>query len=89
MSFLVLPQNGYFQEPFPPSPFKYEAESRERYTVRPEKKGERIYWHMRKMINGRLFNQYVAKSGSLSHVLLENCAKLIEYQSERNQEVKS
>jgi len=89
MSVLVLPQNGSFREPFPPTRFKYEAESRERYSVRPEKKGKRTYWHMRKQINGRLFNQYVAKSGSLSHVLLENCAKLIEYQSERNQGLQS
>ena len=78
---LILPQNGHFIEPFPPIPFKFEAESRERYSVRPDKRGERLYWFMRKQINGRLFNQYVAKSGSLSHVLLENCAKLIEYQS--------
>ena len=89
MSNLVLPQNGSFREPFPPTRFKYEAESRERYSVRPEKKGERIYWHMRKQINGRLFNQYVSKSGSLSHVMLANCAKLIEYQSARNEGVQS
>ncbi len=89
MSTLVLPQNGFFQEPFPPSPFKFEAESRERYSVRPEKKGERIYWHMRKQVNGILYNLYVAKVGSLSHIMLENCAKLIEYQSERNQGVQS
>ncbi len=84
MSTLVLPQNGSFREPFPPTRFKYEAESRERYNVRPEKKGKNVYWHMKKMINGRRYHQYVAKEGSLSQVLLENCAQLIEYQSERN-----
>ena len=81
MSILVLPRNGVFQEPYPPSPFKFEAKSRERYSVRPEKKGTRIYWHMRRQINGILYNLYVAKSGALSHELLENAARYIESQA--------
>lgn len=78
MSTLVLPLNGRFVEPSPPIPFKFEAESRERYPVRPERKGERVYWHMRRMINGRLFNVYLAPYGKLSHELLQNAAAQIE-----------
>ena len=78
MSVLVLPQNGSFIEPYPPTRFKFEAKSRERYSVRPEKKGTRVYWHMRRMVNGRLFNLYVAPSGKLSEELLQNAASHIE-----------
>jgi len=82
---LILPTNGRFQEPFPPCRFLFEADNRERYPVRPERRGKRVYWYMRKVVDGRLHNIYVAPEGLLTRELLDNAAKHIDGQTEVTQ----
>jgi len=79
---LILPVHGQFTEPFPPCRFLYEAPSRIRYPVRPERRGKRWYWYMRKVIDGTLHNIYVAPEGKLESEMLENAAALIEFRAE-------
>ena len=79
---LILPINGSFIEPFPPQNFQFEAKaSRIRYPILAEKRGNSIYWYLRKQINGRRISEYIAKQGGLSLALLENAVKHVEFQA--------
>lgn len=69
-----------FTEPNPPASFKWVTEAGKLYSVRPEARGKGVYWYMRKTVNGRLFNLYVAPAGLLSAELLNNAAAHIEAQ---------
>lgn len=65
-----------FQEPNPPKAF-YWLHNGANYAVRPEKRGQNIYWYMRKMVRGEKSNIYVAPQGKLTAVLLNNAAEQI------------
>jgi hypothetical protein len=44
------------------------------YPVVPELRGTRVYWYMRKMLDGQKYNIYLGPVGSLSPKLLRNAA---------------
>ena len=68
---------GYFAEPSPPSPFRWICNG-VLYSVRPETRGQRVYWYMKKRVNGRQHNVYLGPAGKLSAELLNNAVAQIE-----------
>lgn len=65
----LLPNN--FNEPDPPSPFRY-LRNGSSYSVRPERRGNNLYWFMRKMQAGKTAVVYLGPVGSLTRDLLDN-----------------
>lgn len=63
-----------FREPDPPAPFKFQAGNGLWLNVRPEKRGNNLYWFVNKQHNGRRHRIYVAPAGLLTRSLLENAA---------------
>lgn len=66
-----------FVEPTPPTPFKYLTNG-DAYPVRPEPRGQRVYWFMRKMRNGQSATIYLAPHGLLSKELIDNAVIQID-----------
>jgi hypothetical protein len=69
-----------FAEPTPPRTFRWELITDDKFktisfSVVPEKRGNNIYWYMRKSRQGKTVNLYVGPAGSLSAELLDNAAK--------------
>jgi len=67
-----------FVEPKPPEPFKWLSPSGKTYPVRPEVRGNSIYWYMRKTVNGKTHNLYLGALDKLSSELLNNAVAQIE-----------
>lgn len=65
-----------FEEPHPPGSFTWMYDEIV-YSVSPEWRGNRIYWYMRKMVEGETHKLYVAPAGKLSAELLNNAAAQI------------
>ena len=65
-----------FQEPSPPRAF-YWLFGGVQYSVRPEPRGQGVYWYMRKMVDRQKHNIYVAPEGKLTAELLNNAARQI------------
>lgn len=68
-----------FTEPSPPAPFRYLRDGNA-YSVRPEKRGQGVYWYMRKNRAGIMANLYLGPVGSLNPELLNNAVANIEDQ---------
>jgi hypothetical protein len=81
----ILPQkelsmfllDSMFYEPSPAKPFKY-LRNGGAYSVRPERRGNGVYWYMRKHRAGQNVNLYLGPVGSLDSALLNNAVTHIE-----------
>lgn len=67
-----------FREPHPPQSFKFLHDG-ELYLVRPEKRGKKLYWYMRKQVNGKTRPVYLGGMGQLNLEMLQNAAIQIQY----------
>lgn len=70
-----------FKEPNPPEPFRWPVMVNNRfrlYSVRPESRGNKLYWYMRKQIDGTNYTLYLGPTGKLSVELLNNAALQLE-----------
>ena len=63
-----------FKEPSPSTSFRYTSSNLFTSSIVPEKRGNNIYWYMRKSCRGKTINLYVAPAGKLSKELLENAS---------------
>lgn len=70
-----------FTEPNPPQPFKYLLHG-SAYPVRPEKRGNSLYWFMRKMRAGNTAVIYLGPVGSLTRELMDNAVLQINTELE-------
>ena len=72
-----------FTEPNPPRTFRWSLMEDTYHiftcSVVPEKRGNNIYWYMRKSRAGKTVNLYVGPVGSLSAELLDNAAKNVKH----------
>ena len=66
-----------FEEPLPPRAFKW-LYGGNVYPVRPERRGENIYWYMVKMVDRVQHRIYLAPAGKLEPDILNNAALQIE-----------
>lgn len=66
-----------FVEPDPPVPFKFLTNG-DSYSVRPEPRGQRVYWFLRKMRGGKSSTVYLAPYGYLTRELLNNAITRID-----------
>lgn len=73
-----------FHEPDPPTPFKFLKDG-ELYPVRPEQRGNGLYWYMRKMINGNNVTVYLGGIGQLETDILTNAVDHLLAQCEATQ----
>lgn len=72
-----------FQEPSPPKRFRWSVEDESSTftcSAVPEKRGRNTYWYVRKSIDGKTVNIYVAPAGKLSEQLLDNAVINIKSQ---------
>lgn len=67
-----------FQEPTPPRSFRWELPDCITCSVVPEKRGNNVYWYMRKSRMGQTANVYLGPVGSLTNSLLDKVAALID-----------
>lgn len=85
----ILPsRDGSFVEPLPPKRFHFEANNRQRFPVVPEKRGNGVYWYMRKKIGGRQHGLYLAPQGKLELEMLKNAAEQISDAAAHHADVK-
>lgn len=66
-----------FREPTPPEPFKFQASNGLWLNVRPERRGNNLYWFVNKQYGGKRHRLYIASCGLLTRSLLENAANHI------------
>lgn len=68
-----------FPEPSPPSTFRWPLMGAKfQCSVVPEKRGNKIYWFMRKTRKGKTVNLYVAPLNQLSDQLLDNAVEQVK-----------
>ena len=78
-----------FHEPLPNQSFRWEVLFDDGVyfcSVVPEKRGNKTYWYMRKVCDGKTYNLYVAPQGKLTEELLDNAVKTIRSQATSTQE---
>ena len=69
-----------FSEPNPPTTFRWPQTLGAKFqcSVVPEKRGNNVYWFMRKTRQGKTVNLYVGRHGQLSNQLLDNAVDTIK-----------
>lgn len=62
-----------------PKTFRWPERAGFQCSVVPEKRGNNVYWFMRKTRKGQTVNLYVGKQGQLSEELLDNAVKQVKH----------
>ncbi len=70
----LLPTN--FSEPSPPTPFRYLIHG-DAFSVRPEKRGNSMFWYLRKMVKGQTATIYLSPVGELTREVVDTAVEQV------------